>query len=283
MNNTVISSFYFDIGECDDSLIRYRTAVIQLYGADVSDTIDVPPLTHSTINPGNLHIASVMFWLKEISEAGLPDFVDILAEKIIRGQLILPLTTSTNHLMRYWHRRHNRFSAQERKNLYSQLFGGPGSTNPNNEFYPTFIQLISTLSEIARLPKDHPNAHLLSRLAVYSKKLATNLSNRSVGIIPYATSTILRNVRSARDILCEHDLLTSLGSRNIWHCIQMHSPQILGRQINPQPHVTKAGMGFRIIRWLADHIRAIESGSVLVDGNREIIKAAETWIALEGL
>lgn len=283
MNNTVISPFYFDIGECDDSLIRYRTAITQLYGADVLDTVDVPPLTQGTINPGNLHIASVMFWLKEISEAGLPDFVDMLAEKIVRGQLILPVTTSSNHLMRYWRRRHNRFSAQERKSLYSQLFGGPGSTNPNNEFYPAFIRLISILSEIGRLPEDHPNTHLLSRLAIYSRELAANLSNRSVGIIPYAASTILRNVRSARDILCEHDLLTALGSRNIWHCIQMLSPQILGRQINPHPHVTKAGTGFRIIRWLADHILAIESGSVLVDRNHEIIKAAERWIALEGV
>jgi len=79
-----------------------------------------------------IRAAGALLWAREVEAAGLPSFVDALADRVLQGKLLLDITTAGDRLMLYRRARTQRFSPEERAailraHLRRAVQGGIGS------------------------------------------------------------------------------------------------------------------------------------------------------------
>src|SRR5262245_23267072 len=82
------------LDRCDALLSRHLTAAIAHFGSPALGVIDLPTLpTSAGLSADQIRAAASLYWASEIEEAGLPGFVEALAEGVVDGRLSLALTT----------------------------------------------------------------------------------------------------------------------------------------------------------------------------------------------
>jgi hypothetical protein len=258
-------------------LARVRAAMLQRYGTAALDAILLPEWSAATLDPELLRVASVLLWARHVEAAGLPRFVEALAAAVRGGRLLLPIGRAGMALGRYWQQRGERFSAAERRELWSRLFGGPGSTLPADKFEPLFANLVAALSAVARAPRDRSNAHLLARVATAAQGVGGLLSERSAGMAAYAAQDIVDHVQQALRLLRDPELALALGGRGPWMLVRMLGREVLGEDLHPEVHLPLAEAGHAILGWLADHAAAIAAGTVAIAADDPVLAAAERW------
>ena len=270
------------LDRADALLARHLTAALARFGAPALGVIDLPPLPVGTgLSADQIRAAATLYWLSEIEEAGLPAFVEALAEVVFDGRLPLPLTTGAGRLMEYHRGRHERFDAGERRALYARLFGDGDGTGT---FGPSMRSLCRLLSELGRAPRDQGTATLGARINVVARDLAEWLSAHGTGISGFAAREIVADVREALAILRDPDLVHALGGVGIpvFTLIQMNAAQVLRREIHPRPHLDRATAGLTVLAWLADSAAMLEEGRATVRPEDPLVGAAETWLASLG-
>ena len=270
------------LDRCDALLARHLAATLARFGSPALGIIDLPPLpTAAGLSADQIRAAASLYWASEIEEAGLPAFAEVLAEGVVEGRLPLALTTGAARLMAYYRRRHERFAASERRALYARLFGGDGGSSA---FGSGMRSLCSLLSELGRAPRDQGTATLGARINVVARDLAEWLSTGGAGITAFAAREIVANVREALAIMHDRDIALALGGAGVpvFTMIEMHAPQVLRRQVHPQPHVDLALSGVTVLSWLADSATLLTDGRATVRPEDPLVGAAETWLSAAG-
>ena len=267
---------------CEQLLAAHMAEAMQRFGAGVLGLIDLPPITSGSLSPAQLRVAAVLFWASEVEQAGLLPFTEALAEHIVRGTLALPLTDGADELVRYWRARDERYGVHERHELFQRIFGA-GNDPYQNPVQAQLHALVDALGEIGRTPADRSTTHLQARVNVIARDLAGMLSDRSVGMAAYAARDIVQHVRTAMRLLGLPDIVQSLGRGGPWTMIRLHSPMLLGRQIDPTPHLARAQNGQVIVEWMATVAQELEHGTARVLAGDPVVHAALAWSAEVGM
>jgi len=272
---------------CDRALALQLCEAVQRFGAAAPSIIDLPPVSGGRIDAGALHVASVLAWAWEVEQAGMPSFVEALAEGVMNGTLLLPIETGGERLGRYWRARHERFTADERRELYARIFGEPavaaeaadGADAGGSPFPALFEALVEALIEIGRAPTTRPLIDLVVRANAAARDLAADLSMRAVGMAAYAARDIVAHVRLALSLVGATDIARALGTTDVWRAIELHGPEVLGRQLSPRPHLARAEALHAVISWLADQAGSIGALSARIGPADAVVRAAESWQA----
>lgn len=260
---------------CDRLLARHLSAAVQRLGAAALDVIDLPPLTTASIDVEQIRVAAVLLWAREIEAAGLPAFVEVMAEGLVRGRLMLPVTTGADRLMQYHRARSDRFGREERSAIYARLFGDPA--DPQHLFARLFEQLVVILDDIGRAGDQQSLSPMRARLRIVARELAELLST-SPGIAAFAARDIVAHIREAADVLRDADVSQALGGGSLWTMIRANSAAITGRNFDPAPHLTRASAGQQILSWLADTSAPSGPSEPAVQRGDPVVEAAQAWL-----
>jgi hypothetical protein len=255
-------------------LVDHRAAALARFGAAALEAIDLPSVAApSEMQPAQIRAAGALLWARELEEAGLPGFVDALADGVLEGKLLLPITTAADRLMLYRRARTERFAPGERKAIYERAFGA--------EFEASWSRLLSALDAIAHAGRNESLRAPIARLMAAGRDVGIYLSQHTGGIIAYAASSIANQVREAIAVLKGPDLVQALGGGSVWRMVRLHAPEVMGRAVSPEPHLDRAAAALRITHWLADAAGAIEAGATTLP-TPDALEAAELWLASGG-
>ncbi|HEY6911656.1 MAG TPA: hypothetical protein VI356_19920 [Myxococcales bacterium] len=263
---------------CDRMLALHAVETAQRFGRGALEEIDLPPVSGGRIDAGLLRVASVLFWTWEVEQAGLPQFVEALADGLMKGTLILPLERGGDRLGLYWRGRHERFTAEERRELYAQIFGDPARPD-SSEVQPLFAAFVAALAEIGKASTAQPIGDLVVRANLAGRDLAAELTLRCAGMAAYAARDIVAHVRLALQILGDAEISRALGGGGPWMILETHGQEVLGRQLVPRPHLSRAASAHALVAWLADNAPSLEGGNVPIGRVDEVVQAAEAWQA----
>lgn len=278
-------AFALQLAACRDQLARVRLSTAQRHGPVGLAAVDLPELPDlassggGALDPELLRVSAVLLWARYVEESGLLRFVEALAEGILTGRVLLPITTSGARLMEYRRRRTERLTYEERRALYSRLFGGPGDVQPNVEFELQADAVARELAEIGRAPPGSGVAHHAARANAAARELGAALTARAGGMAAYAADDILRHVEEALALLHDQDLASALGGRTPWDAIRALAPQILGLPLEPRAPLGRAQAGHELLLWLAEHAAALDAGAQALRRDDAVIGAAERWLA----
>ncbi len=256
---------------CERLLEEHRAAAVSRYGAAALSVVDLPPLSaEGEADPAQIRAAGALLWAREVEAAGLPSFVDALAEGLLEGKLLLDISAAADALMLYWRSRTTRFSSAERASIYQRVFDA--------SFEQSFAQLVHALDAIARAPREQNLAALSARATAAAQDVAAQLSQRSGGIALYAARSISDQVRQALAVLRHPELVRALGGGSPWRMMRMHAMEVLGRPLDPEPHLDRASAALRLTNWMAGAAHGLASGTQSLPAP-DAIEAAELWLS----
>jgi hypothetical protein len=271
----------WDVDGCERLLAEHLTEAVQRLGAGALGLVDLPPISAGGLSPAQLRVAAVLLWARHVEDAGLLEMTETVAAGTVSGKLLLPLQDSADLLARYHRDRDERFGPEERQELYRQVFGS-GNDPVTNPVAGQMAALVDALGEIGRAPLRRTTPPWLARVNVVGRDLAEMLSNRCVGVVAYAARDIVAHVRAALALLRNSEIATALGGGGIWEIIRHNAPTLLGRDIEPAPHLAKARAGQTLVSWLADNASCLEQGTAQVTVGDPVVSAALA-LATEGL
>lgn len=269
-----------DLDRCERLLAFHLNEAIARFGAAALGVLDLPPITGGALSAAQLRVAAVLLWAKHVDLAGLLAFMDALAEGVTRGTLPLPLGGAARRLVD-WHRgREERFGADERQGLFERTFGPDGEpvTNP---IAGQLEALVSAFVDLAHAPVGRSTQHFQARINVIARDLAGMLSDRAVGMAAWAARDLVGQIRTALDILRDKEVAAALGG-SPWTIVRDYAPDLLGRSVDPTPHLALASAGLRIVTWLAESAAALEQGTARVTPDDPVVSAALSWAIEKG-
>jgi hypothetical protein len=263
-----------ELRTCEQELDRALGDALEAFGTQALGLVHLPPLAPTGLVPAQLRAAAVLLWLREVEEAGLPTFVEQLSEQLATGRFFAFMDQGADALARYWRGRQERHTSEERRAIFSRLFGGPGSTDPNDAFEGDFEALIEGLAPQEYGPGDHLRR---ARVQAAAQALGAALSSRAAGSSRFDADRMLANVRTALKLLATPDIAYALGGGPPLRILELHAPVILGHPVQPARHFSRAKAGFTVIRWLADGAAALRSGLIEAAPGSLVSQAAATW------
>jgi hypothetical protein len=252
-------------------LEEHRAAAVARFGQGALDVIDLPSVAPAgELDPAQIRASGALLWAREVEKAGLPGFVDALADGVLQGKVLLPITGAADRLMLYRRTRTHRFSVAERRALYERLFG--------EEFESSWRRLLSALDAIARAGRNESLVAPATRAVVAARDTALLLSSRSAGIATFAAKSIAAQIHDALAVLRHPELVQALGGGSVIALLRIHAPIILGRPLSPERYLDRASAALRLTNWLAAAAADIESGNARLPPP-DALDAAELWLA----
>jgi hypothetical protein len=261
-------------------LDQHLDAAVRAFGSAALGMVALPPLSDATPSAGQLRVAAVLLWAREIEAAGLPRFVEALAEGTASGTILLPLGRSSIALMRYWRDRRDRLARPERQAIYARLMGGDAAAQPSVDVEAVLGRLMAALDELGRWPTNRSTQHHEVRIATIARDLAGRLSSRAVGLAAFAARDILAHMRHAARLMQDPELSRALGGRSVWETITMHAPHVLGEAVDPRSHLGRARAVRAVVAWLASIAPALAASQARTGIPASVIDAAAQWRAL---
>lgn len=265
---------------CEHHLALHAMAAAGRFGRGALEAVELPPVSGGRVDAAALRVAAVLAWTREVEEAGLPSFVEALAEGVMRGTLLVALDHGADRLGAYWRGRHERFTAGEREELYARTLGAPGRPEAS-QVQPLLAAFVAELSAIGRAPTTLPVGDRVARANVAGLDLAAELTARCAGMAAFAARDIVRHLREALAVLDDPDVARALGGGGPWALIEAHGREVLGRQVTPVPHLARAAAVHALLSWLADHAAALDAGAAAIERLDPVVRAAEAWLAEE--
>lgn len=268
-----LARFVRDLDRVDGALATHLMAAVARFGNAALGVIDLPPLaTSGAIVPAQVTATAALFWCAQVERAGLPAFVEALAEGVVHGTINLPVTTGGDRLMQFWRGRQQRFSAGEREALYRHTFGSPGD---HGGFDGLWTDFVNRLSAIGRSDPQDSLQRMVAGVNVIARELASYLSDHGTGMAAFAAREIVGLVRTTLAIMRDPDIVTALGGGSPWQIIGANAPSVLGHAVDPSTALPRATAGYTLIQWLADHVADLDGGGLpRIDPMSDVVRAA---------
>ncbi len=270
-----VAALRLALARCDDQLARHLAAAVARYGSAALDVVDLPDLTPEAIDGEALNIAAVLLWTAELEAAGLPSFVEALAEQVSDGRWLADLGDGGMRLLRWWRERSHRFTVDERLGLYQRLFGDESG------FLRDFSTLVTALDHLGRLALTEDISHCRAQVAQAALTLAGPLCRRTTGIAAFAARDVVAQIRTAIDLLASPDISAALGGQGPWAAIRLHGNELLGRVPASTMHLARARAGHQILSWLGERAADLSHGMLIVHPGDLAVDAAQAWLAVE--
>jgi hypothetical protein len=191
-------------------------------------------------------------------------------------------------LARFWHARHQRMTAAERRALFARLFGTEGPTAPadpqgvNDDFETLFIDLCEALFKLDEQASDtnYGGAAQQTRLRVAAGELADNLLRHTGSMTMFAAGDLLATVQAALALFKEHSLQRALGAQSVWAAVSEVGRRYLHAEAEAEAHVARGKDGCTVLAWLADVLPqlSVGRGEPLTTLDNPVIPAATEWL-----
>lgn len=264
-----------DLERTQRLLARHLQRAVARYGAAALDVIDLPDLDTGDV-PGDAEIEAIaaLLWCREVDAAGLLEFADAFAEGVVAGRVLLPSRGPGTAVGRYWRARDERFSAEERQEIYQRAIAGG--------VLEELANWASALVELGRAPRDQGLSALEERALYTGRLLLESCGRAGSGMTAFAAREIASNIAAAIQLLTTPEIRHVLGGVGIWSAIEGMAPSLLGHTVSPRDHLTRAETGLALLEWLASRAHAVWSGTGTLTATDPVIAQAERWILAGG-
>ncbi|MEM6252892.1 MAG: hypothetical protein AAF821_08215 [Cyanobacteria bacterium P01_D01_bin.156] len=262
------------------------------FGDPSLGTIELPPILGSQADQAHLKAIAILYLASELEAIQLLTSVETFAGLAISGGIRADLGTAASPLIKFWEKRHQRFTQIERQALFSRLFGtsaGPTFAAPNGRnlnFEPLFIQLATALQTSVSDQKSINQSSRDIPIRIAAQQLSYNVISRSGSIGPFAAQALLRSIQQVLYILKQPDLQRALGSRSIWTALRramqlIATDQSSGTVINIDLHVERGRHGMKLLAWLAKVSPHLEDSlAQWVPVDHAVVASAIAWLQI---
>ena len=239
------------------------------------------------------HLRSIatLYLAEELEAALLVPAAELLASLAASGGL--PGATgdlggvAESVLARFWHARHQRMTAAERRALFARFFGTEGPTAPadardvNDDFEALFIDLCEALFKLDEQASDssYGGAAQQTRLRVAAGQLADNLLRHTGSMTVFAAGDLLATVQAALTLFKQHPLQQVLGAQSVWAAVSEVGRRYLHAEAEAEAHVARGKDGCAVLAWLAEVLPELGvGGGPLTTLDNPVIAAATEWL-----
>jgi hypothetical protein len=236
-----------------------------------------PPGTFTLPQPvadddqAHLRALASLYFTSQLELASLLPAVELLAGIGVGASI--DLGPAASKLMEFWRHRSERFSPEERRGLYNELF--------NSDFENLMISLCEALYKLDEgvIPEGATNPLQEAKVRSLGEELADYLLRHSNAEAAFAAGDILASTRAATEILKDEHVEHAFGAHNVWMTVS----SIMRRYGTPAKEstsfVVRGKAGMTILTWLADADVIIKNSTrPLVGLDNPVISAAVDWL-----
>jgi hypothetical protein len=221
----------------------------------------------------HLRALGSLYLLAQLESASLLPSVELLAGIGISGGIQADLGPAAGKLMQFWRHRSERFSADERRHLFDQLF--------DSDFDNFMISLCEALYKLDEGVSGVGVANPMqeAKVRTLAQQLAEHLLNHTNGESAFAADAILAQTREATEILKDPHVQHAFGANTIWKTVDAISRRYGKAQADSASFVVRGKAGLTILSWLADALSVMgNSAQPLVALDHPVIGAAVDWL-----
>ena len=254
--------------------------------------IELPPASGGTAeDQAHLRGIATVYLAAELESALLVPAAELLASLAASGGL--PGATgdlgrdADAVLIGFWHERHQRMTAAERRALFARLFGTEGTIAPadprgvNEDFSGLFIDVCEALFKLDEAVSDsaHGGPAQQARLRAAAGRLADNLLHRVGSMTVFAARDLLASVKAALALFKQHSVQQAFGAHSLWTAVDEVGRRYLHAEAEAEAHVARAKDGTTVLAWLADALPLLnEATQPLASLDSPVIAAAAEWL-----
>jgi hypothetical protein len=232
--------------------------------------IDLPDTAPADLR--QLEVAAPLYLACELERAGLLRTAELIAGLFAGGAITQPLGPTTQLIASFWKGRRERLSAEERDQLFAQVFDAA-------EFYPLLQGLCDALAAQFDSPSRASDVRARVALRVAADALIDWLAPRLSGMASFAAQDIVDALSQATRFLRDRMLQTAFGVHDLWGLVRTVGSAQGASVGDIRQHVELGRQGAVVLAWLASagpRDAAFEPGGP--EGLR-LIGAAEAWRA----
>jgi hypothetical protein len=285
-------------------------SALEIMLPDLEEAVDIE------IQADNLKSVEAIYFAYQLEEMRLFQVIERIVDLFRQGLLPLGRNSVGDKLFNYYKKAAERITENERRDLYMRLFGAPGgnpSVEPNRDFNELWLRFVSAVSSFARqltverlLRNAVPMSVTQEQVRKAGRDLGTNLSRNGYGMAWYAATDLQASIVEFRDILCDPELRSCFGARDMWQVIDQVNVNYLGGARNTFRYRTQSRAGAVIIGWIAKRVERLSNvgGQVIeieqivnpqlraANGNNnptvdptdwDLVNACEQWLAVGGV
>ncbi len=252
-------------------LAGHLTRAVQVFGARALALVDLPPLGSERTEGAQIAAAAALLWCREMEASGVLPVIELVAARYAKGEPWDLGHETTQRLLRFTRRDVERFGPAERAVWFRQTFEAP--------FDRDFAALIRDLALLGRSFRSVGVSGIHARIEMARSNLAALMSQRGVGIVPFAARDIRADTLEAIALLRLPDLARALGGGSPVAIVARLAPRLLHQRIDSSRAVARAETAAVLGRLIADG--AQRGAASTLDPTGVEVRAAERWLAWE--
>ena len=261
-----------------DSALRKSSTLVTAAQAfalalDELGAIDIPPVIHGQIDQAQLRVIASLYLASELESAGVIPAVEQLSGLGGSAGLPINLGKAAELIADFWHHRHDRATADDRKEIFTRLF--------SSEFDDLMLNLCEALYKLDELPTNanYGGVAQQSRVRSAATKLLEALVQGGGGMTAFMAQEIVNSLKAALAILGHQDLKNAFGARDVWGTVAGIDRITKTRRSDPRLFVRRGRAGMTVLSWLAEAAPHLENiGVLLVALDHPVIPAAVDWM-----
>lgn len=255
------------------------------YSVDLFDDIE-----DIEIIPTNILAAGALYYIYWLDELGIFEAVDMIVMLWMRGSLSIPQGEASTMIYRYYKKRDDRMTKEERAISYRQAFGlGNASViqggMENTNFKPLMDNLMNQVVEyihkIEGLDSGQGSVSI-EGLSQSIRDLQYNISSNIVGMVQQGSQELHAQLQECINILRHPEIVAQLAGgrqRNMWTVLERVLKEYLKRPANISAAKTVAVEGNKMFSFIAkfDHFRrhSINYSPLLTSAEASIIAQSQ--------
>lgn len=211
----------------------------------------------STNAPEQLRAAAALFSAAVLDEANVFAVVDRIAELFNTGMLPLASQASGSRLYDYWKYAENRMSEDDRRGVYTRVFGSTSddpSTNveANGAFRELWLRFLGSLVEYGRETPAGSAEISTERVRDSARELAANLSDVLTPSTIVVATDLCAQLETAWAVLGDREVQQALGADDAWELIAAVDEREFGGAVDTQAAREKAATASALLDALAN-------------------------------
>ena len=261
-----------------DSALRKSTSLVTAAHAfslalDELGAIDIPPTVHGQIDQAKLRVIASLYLASELESAGVIPAIEQLSGLGGSAELPINLGKAAPLIAEFWHHRHDRATADDRKEIFTRLFG--------SDFDELMLNLCEALYKLDELPTNanYGGVAQQSRVRSAATKLLEAMVQGGGGMTAFMAQEIVNALKAALAILGHQDLKNAFGARDVWGTVAGIDRITKTQRSDPRLFVRRGRAGMTVLSWLAEAAPHLENiGVLLVTLDHPVIPAAIDWM-----
>jgi len=232
--------------------------------------IDLPDTAPTAEDAQHLEAIAPLYLAHELEQAGVLRTAELIAGLFASGAITQPLGPTAQLIAEFWQHRRDRLSAEERQQLFAQVFEPAG-------FYPLMQALCDALASQLDSPPRASDVHARVALHEAADALGGWLAPHAVGMAQFAAQDIVQALSQATHFLRDRLLQTAFGVHDLWGLVgAVGSTQGLSAGQLRQ-HVELGRQGATVLTWMAGGVTQGHAFDPASAAGQQLMAAAEAW------